>query len=337
MCFSLNLGAWRTVFAVPAELVDRHLKLAGKEQLQVILWLLRHGGEAASLAEIAEGTGMPEENAEDALQYWLDNALLSRTAEGILAPAAPASQAQTKKPAPTDVPMVQQANPASPRDNGLQARRMLRPDSIHIATRINESPSIRCLMQETEAVLGKTISPALSADLISIHDDYGLPVEVIMMIIHYAKQVGKTSTSYIHSVAKDWAGQEIFTVDAADRKLQELDEKKLAWKKVEAACGIYHRAATKKEEAYAYCWVKEWASPPELITEAYERCADQTGKLSFAYMNKILEKWDKSGIKTMEQLREAESRIKDNKLQEKQKSYDVNELDEMSFFNPLEE
>ena len=46
MEYTLHMGPWSSVFAVPTALVDRYIKLAGKEQLQVLLWMLRHGGEA---------------------------------------------------------------------------------------------------------------------------------------------------------------------------------------------------------------------------------------------------------------------------------------------------
>ena len=42
MEYRLHMGPWNSVFAVPTALVDRYLKLAGKEQLQVLLWMLRH-------------------------------------------------------------------------------------------------------------------------------------------------------------------------------------------------------------------------------------------------------------------------------------------------------
>ena len=53
MDYILHMGAWNSVFAVPTSLVDRYLKLAGKEQLQVLLWMLRHGGEAVAPETLA--------------------------------------------------------------------------------------------------------------------------------------------------------------------------------------------------------------------------------------------------------------------------------------------
>ena len=62
---------------------------------------------------------------------------------------------------------------------------------------MSESDSVRYLMQEAEATLGKTLSPAMTSLLLTITDDYGLPVEVTVMLLHYAKEVQKTGTAYI--------------------------------------------------------------------------------------------------------------------------------------------
>lgn len=101
-------------------------------------------------------------------------------------------------------------------------------------------------MQEAQATFGKTISPAMASTLLSICDDYGLPVEVVVMLIHYAKDAGKTGTAYIDSVARDWAESGVFTLEAAEQKLQELEERRLAWSKVQSAAGLPRRRPPKR-------------------------------------------------------------------------------------------
>ena len=44
MSYHINLGQWNSVFAVPASLVDQHIKLASEAQLKVLLYILRHSG-----------------------------------------------------------------------------------------------------------------------------------------------------------------------------------------------------------------------------------------------------------------------------------------------------
>ena len=187
-------------------------------------------------------------------------------------------------------------------------------------------------MQEAEATLGKTLSPAMTSLLLTITDDYGLPVEVTVMLLHYAKEVQKTGTAYIDSVARDWAESGIFTLEAAERKLQELSQRRLAWGMVESAAGLPRRSPSKREEEAATRWVYQWGFSREMLSAAYDRCADNTGKFSAAYMNKVLEGWYNAGIRTVEQLQEAE-RQKQEEQKKDQKSYDIDELERLSFFN----
>lgn len=321
MEYKLDLGAWNTVFAVPSSLVDRHLKLAGKEQLQVILWILRHTGETFRPEELSEQLGISTDSVLDALDYWVDRGLLAASGEQLL----PVPQkSQPSKAVPTPEPPEPQVPKLPPK------KRMPRPNTAYFAARVKESEAIRFLMQEAEATLG-ILSPAMTAILLASCDDYGLPVEVVVMLIHYAKSVGKTSTAYIDSVARDWAQSGVFTLEAAEAKLKELDEKRLAWSKVSAAAGLPKRSPTKKEEEAAFRWVCEWKFSPDMLTAAYERCADNTGKFSAAYMDKVLARWHRDGIRNPEDLRQAEQTKKQEKQQSK--SYNIEELEEMSFFD----
>ena len=336
MAYRLDIGLWNQVFAVPCGLVDRHLKLAGKEELQVILYLLRHPGEALEPQALGDALGMPLEKAQEALEYWVDRGLLALQGEELSpvpqqeVPAAAARPVQPQ-PAGEQAPPPQEEKPAG--EKKLPPRkRMVRPDAGHLAARMSESDSVRYLMQEAEATLGKTLSPAMTSLLLTITDDYGLPVEVTVMLLHYAKEVQKTGTAYIDSVARDWAESGIFTLEAAERKLQELSQRRLAWGMVESAAGLPRRSPSKREEEAATRWVYQWGFSREMLSAAYDRCADNTGKFSAAYINKVLEGWHSAGIRTVEQLQEAE-RQKQEEQKKDQKSYDIDELERLSFFN----
>ena len=212
---------------------------------------------------------------------------------------------------------------------------MVKPDMQHVVVRMGESDSIKYLMQEAETIFGKTLSPAMASTLLTICDDYGLPVEVAVMLIHYAKEVGKTGTAYIDSVARDWAQSGIFTLEAAEQKLQELGERRQAWAKVQSAAGLPRRAPSKKEEDAAYRWVFQWKFTGEMLSAAYERCVDNTGKFNVNYINKVLEGWRKNGVRNLQELEELETKKKEDR--EAAKSYDIDELEKMSFFDLPEE
>lgn len=327
MDYTLHMGPWNSVFAVPTALVDRYLKMAGKEQLQVLLWMLRHGGEAVSPQALSQTLGVDLDTILDALDYWVQEGLLTGK-DGQLSPA-PTAEPVVAAPAPT--PAVTGREPAQLPPK----KRLIRPDTQHLAARMSESTEIRFLMQEAETTFGKTISPAMAATLLTICDDYGLPVEVVVMLIHYAKDVGKTGTAYIDSVARDWAASGVFTLEAAENKLQELDERRQAWAKVQSAAGLPRRSPTKKEEDAAYRWVYEWKFTVEMLSAAYERCADNTGKFNVNYINKVLEGWYKNGVRNLQELESLEAKKKEDR--EASKSYDIEELEKMSFFDLPEE
>lgn len=324
MEYRLHMGPWNSVFAVPTALVDRYLKLAGKEQLQVLLWMLRHGGEAFSPEALAQELALDPDAVLDALDYWQQEGLLA-SREGQLTPAA--------QPEAPQAPAAPQAPVQAP---GLPPkRRLVRPDTQHLAARMGESEEIRFLMQEAQATFGKTISPAMAATLLAMCDDYGLPVEVVVMLLHYAKDVGKTGTAYLDSVARDWAESGVFTLEAAEKKLQELEEHRQAWAKVQSAAGLPRRAPSRKEEDAAYRWVYQWKFTGEMLRAAYERCVDNTGKFNISYINKILEGWHKQGARNLQEVEMLEAKKKEER--EQGTSYDIDQLEKMSFFDLPEE
>lgn len=324
MEYRLHMGPWNSVFAVPTALVDRYLKLAGKEQLQVLLWMLRHGGEAFSPEALAQELALDQDAVLDALDYWQQEGLLA-SREGQLTPAA--------QPEASQAPAAPQAPAQGP---GLPPkRRLVRPDTQHLAARMGESEEIRFLMQEAQATFGKTISPAMAATLLAMCDDYGLPVEVVVMLLHYAKDVGKTGTAYLDSVARDWAESGVFTLEAAEKKLQELEEHRQAWAKVQSAAGLPRRAPSRKEEDTAYRWVYQWKFTGEMLRAAYERCVDNTGKFNISYINKILEGWHKQGARNLQEVEALEAKKKEER--EQGTSYDIDQLEKMSFFDLPEE
>ena len=336
MEYSLDIGAWNSVFAVPCALVDQHIKLAGKEQLQVLLWFLRHGGKSFSPDDLAGALGISADSALDALEYWVDRGLLAEKA-GALYPVPQNTAGQDQKQESgegaaqeaSQPPAAEKAAPALP-----PKKRLTKPDAAYLAARAKDSADIRSLLQEAEATLG-ILSPAMTSVLLASCDDYGLPVEVVAMLLHYAKEIGKTGAAYIDSVARDWAESGIFTLEAAEGKLQELSEKRLAWGKVASAAGLPKRSPSKKEEEAAYRWVYEWKLIPDLLSAAYERCVDNTGKFSAAYMNRVLESWHKKGIKNLEQLAQEEQKNQEEKA--KPASYDIDEVERLSFFDLPEE
>ena len=110
-------------------------------------------------------------------------------------------------------------------------------------------------MQEAQQILGRTISPALSSILLSIHDDDGLPVDVIIMLLAYVKSIGKDNSNYIESVAKNWAQKKSSPTSRRKKNCGSSSETAQMWRNVENALGISHRSPSAREEQYVRRWM----------------------------------------------------------------------------------
>lgn len=348
MKFSINLGAWNSVFAVPTQVVDQHLKLAGGVHLKVLLWLLRHAGTEIDITDISKALGIGTADIKDAIQYWAAAGLIadfscdsdqvtltpvmpqSIQSETIAAEASASTQTDISEELPRSESIEHTVEEEKQAEKPIKApQRMKRPDGVYIAQRIEQCAEVGFLMQESQQILGRAISPALSSTLLMIHDDYGLPVEVIIMLLMYVKSIHKDNTSYIEAVAKNWAAEEINTHEKADAKLNQLSLIAKSWRCIEQVLGIDHRSPSAKEEQYTHRWMHEWKFTTDMIREAYERCVNATGKLSLHYMNKILERWHRAGITTPKQAA-LEASEKVAKEQKKYKpTYDLDEYEKI--------
>ncbi|MBC7764968.1 MAG: DnaD domain protein, partial [Hyphomonadaceae bacterium] len=102
-------------------------------------------------------------------------------------------------------------------------------------------------------------------------------------------------------VAIQWADEGLITTQKVETYLKQREQKGKQDRKMQKILGIADRALTPTEKKYLHTWLEEWAMRAELIEKAYHLTIDRTGKLAFAYMNKILDSWHQAGIQTVAQ------------------------------------
>lgn len=173
--------------------------------------------------------------------------------------------------------------------------------------------SISGLFYQAETVLNKILSQSDMEMLYSFVDWLGLPVEVITMLLSYASKKGKTGRRYLETVAIDWAERGIDTFEAAEAYVMELEAIDSAERKIRNILGIYDRALTATEKKYISAWCEDERISMDLIPIAYDRTVVNTGKLSLAYMNKILLTWAEEGFKKPEDVNTWDGNIKKSK------------------------
>lgn len=286
MKYSIAPSAWANAFAVPSQVVDKHIKIASGQQLKVLLWLIRHSADEFDIDELANGVGMSVGEVHDNMQYWVEKSLVAKDDVVNQAKEKPNEEVQKIEPK-VEPPKAQ-----------LLSLPDITPTHDQVATRVLECPELKHLYIEAQARLGKTIGYDTQAKLLMIHDHYGLPVEVILTIIEYAALKGKPSMAYISKISKDWGEREIDTLEKADEQLKKLCNEEKCWKDFCDMFSVDPPRYTTKRSEYLKDWNIHLGFSLEMIYLAYEETLNNINKVNFSYTDSILQNWSTQNIKT---------------------------------------
>jgi len=311
MSYRINPAAWGAIFAVPAALVDKYIRLATGEQLKVLLWLLRQAPQEPDLYRLCKELRMLPDDAEDYLRFWVEQQILSMDDTAPAAAQDAPKQEQSPPAAPQPVPHqpVPQAT-VSPAKKTLPELPDTRPSGEQIAVRCEEAPEILFLFQHAQEKLGRTVGYDGQCALLMMHDAYGLPVEVILMVLEYAVSVGKTNFHYIEALARNWGEQEIDSIEKADAQISALRGGSRLWQQFAAMAGIQNPRPTAAQMNHLQQW-QAWGFAADMLFAAYEKMRNSgVEKLSFPYMNKILADWHENGVHSPQ---DAENYVKQKK------------------------
>ncbi len=284
-----------TSFEISFEFMEKLGRFAKPEYLQIYLYSLCHwkkDGEVLTRAQLAQKLDKKTKTVQGAIDYWMSVGILVEDGEeyAFVDGTAPKPSGQTQ-------PRI-----------SLGAKPSYETAEIEAVASLNKD--IDYMFHEAEKILGKLLSPSDQELLFSFADWLGLPVEVIIMLLRFAKDHGKTGKRYLETVAIDWAEKGIDTYESAEEYIREIELRLSNEGKIRGILGIYDRALTQTEKKYIKIWTEEKNIQPEFVAEAYDRTVNATGKLNWAYMNKILLSWADSGYTTLEEVREAEELFK---------------------------
>lgn len=151
-------------------------------------------------------------------------------------------------------------------------------------------------------------------DLINmLHNEMGMPDELVVFLFEYCRQLGRTGYNYMEKIGVSWYNSGIKTVSEAKKKIWDYTETVI---KVRDAFGIDGKLGSAQVD-YVDTWLNQWNMEPALIEAACQRSLSRTEKKSFEYANKILSECAEKQIhklseyQTQEEIRQ-NSREKEN-------------------------
>lgn len=285
MAYTIDFGPWGSIFAVPAAVADRHLKFCSEAQLKVLLLALRQGQSPVDTAGIAGRLGLTETEVDDCLQYWQEAQLFT---EG----SAP--QPEKAGPAPAEPPKKTVEEGVTT----IRSRGHLSPGEVNALLR--EDKRFAGLAAEMEKARGSVLSPSEREILAYLCGSLELTPEYLLVAAAYCRDRGKKKMSYLEKMVAGWLEEGIDTYEKAEVHIRRLTRQEDDEGRIRRLFGLPERALTAREKACINRWCGEYMTPDALIKLAYDRAVEATGKVSFAYIDKVLAAWAAKGITTVE-------------------------------------
>lgn len=307
MTLTVNGAGWKRFFQVPCAIVDNYLKLADGPALKVLLYLL--SSESPPDADsVVSSAGITREAFDEAVSFWREMGVISVDGE---APAK--APAQTVSPAQAEPVRKIVHSQYSPKD---------------IAEMLKCSAELKELFSEAESTLGRILRHSDHEMLISLRDYYGFSEQSIVLILGYCAEREKTSARYCETVAQSLFERGITDFHSIETEFERLRELNTFEAKIRSNFGLESRL-TPQQKRFIESW-REMGFDVDMISLARERCVDNTNKLSFPYINKVLTSWKEKGIFTPEA---AENEAKPQKQKDGSHSYDLDEFDMFTLRN----
>lgn len=301
-CTLNNTGS--ECFGVPFAIVDNYLRLASGDQVKVLLAVLRYPESGA--ADISRLTKLNESDVADCLKFWELTGVISQGGPSAQIPAA--GKEEPVRFIPGQQQTKEEKKTLPPADAFAD---YTRPSAAEIATRMDESAEIRELFRELQSKLGKTIGYDGQCTFLRLFDNYGLPPQVIYMLVDWCVNNGKSGYSYIEKAGRSWAEQEIDTIEKACEKISKLNSVNSFWNRFAIEQGLKNSKPTASQAKYIETWLNVYKMDFEMICLAYEKMVERTGKLSFAYMETMLASWHNSGYRRVSDVERAEKARKE--------------------------
>ncbi len=297
MDYSINFNTYKNNFCLPELIIDDDFKDMDSDFLKVILLIFKNPDKSYSVSLISSLLSMDDKKVEKALLYWIDKGVLLTS----------------DKPKKAEVTVVSESV------------------STTGVNKTNDA-ELKFLIDNMENLLCRGLTSTDIKTITYIYEYYRMPVDVILMAIQYSVSKGKKDIRYIEKVCVNWVDNDINTHTKAEQHLNMLKRQKDNENKIIKLFGIKDRNLIPSEKKFIDEWFNTLNYDVDIIKIAFERTVEHTGKVAFAYINKILVSWHSNGYKTVADIDKYDGK-KQKKKSSQNTSYDIDELDE--FWNRI--
>lgn len=257
---------------------------ASPEELRVLLCLIEaeQNGTAPDTGALAKRAGCSAARVGSALRYWLEVGVLTEAEPGQDdAPAVPAETANT-------------AQKTAPKPLSREPAAMAAGEIAEVVDR----EQMAAFIDSCQQVAGRVFNTRELETVVSLMDELPFSQEYMLTLASFCKKKSgraRFSVRYLAQVAYTMLERECLTVEQLNAYIAAAERFSAEEWKLRRLLGIGERRLSAKEQEYFIGWTGELAYGEEIIGIAYDITVDRTGKISLAYMDKLLRGFHAAG------------------------------------------
>ncbi len=180
-------------------------------------------------------------------------------------------------------------------------------ESEELAQKLTEQEScIGLLVDDCQHMANKVFTPTDISRIVALVDYLGFSCDYVRKLYAYCVKIEKYNIGYLQKTAQNLYDEGVCTETDLDTYLKAKEESNTLEGQLRTLFGIGARSFTTKEKGFITAWAGA-SYPWELLQYAYELTVEATGKISFAYLDKILQTWAQKGIATLEDAQKAQT------------------------------
>ncbi|MCL2572360.1 MAG: DnaD domain protein [Defluviitaleaceae bacterium] len=297
----MKLGYKASSLELPYIFIDNYLTGCAPVYPLIYIYSLRrlYGGEAVSMADISAHFGILDTDVVNAWRHFEKVGLVE--VEGcppdISITFLPITEpkVETEKSKIIELPETQ-----SLAQTGTKIETRPQYTVQELSVYRTQSKDVERLFSKAETSLGKLLTYNDMNVIFGFYDWLRLPLDVIEYLFCYCQEHGHRNLRYIEKCAMDWSERDIDDLDKALTYVHTFDKNYRSILKQLGKSGFPTPAQRKQMDK----WLHEMNMPLSLILDACDRTALSADKPSLSYVDKILVKWHKQGITTIEGVKE---------------------------------
>ncbi len=282
----LNFG--QEVLNLPASVLSC-CSDADAAALRVLLFLASDLSLAQKPKQLAKLADCDQRSLKAILQFW--------KLYGVIC-----EEAQVAVPVMTEV--HEAPAPVAPKAKKVLLRRadeLPQYSSVELAELMESRAAVRILIDEAQQILGKMFNPSEVNILVGMLDYLGMKEESILLLLAHCKKIGKTNLRAIEKYAYTLVDREITEPEALEAEFLRAEALHTFEGEIRTLFGMRQRALTTKESKMLSAWLS-FGYGIDIVRLAYEITVNATNEPSVAYANAILEHWNASEWRTLEEI-----------------------------------